>query len=81
MKVLVGKVGENKNGFNRLEQKIGKAPEAMRYIAVGGFEILEVLVGKVEENKNRFNRLEPKTVSGIETSGFLFVHKQSPVIY
>ncbi|ODJ69763.1 hypothetical protein [Brochothrix thermosphacta] len=72
---------KHKNGFNRLEQKIGKAPEAMRYIAVGGFEILEVLVGKVEENKNRFNRLEPKTVSGIETSGFLFVHKQSPVIY
>ncbi|SOC32420.1 hypothetical protein BTH160X_70064 [Brochothrix thermosphacta] len=26
LKVLVGKVGENKNGFNRLEQKIGKAP-------------------------------------------------------
>ncbi|WP_176718551.1 hypothetical protein [Brochothrix thermosphacta] len=48
---------------------------------MGGFEILEVLVGKVEENKNRFNRLEPKTVSGIETSGFLFVHKQSTVIY
>lgn len=58
-----------------------KNPEAMHYIAVGGFEILKVLVGKVEENKNRFNRLEPKTVSGIETSGFLFVHKQSPVIY
>lgn len=53
----------------------------MRYIAVGGFEILEVLVGKVGENKNVSNRLEPKTVSGIETSGFLFVHKQSPVIY
>lgn len=53
----------------------------MRYIAVGGFEILEVLVGKVEENKNVSNRLESKTVSGIETSGFLFVHKQSTVIY
>lgn len=53
----------------------------MHYIAVGGFEILKVLVGKVGENKNVSNRLEPKTVSGIETSGFLFVHKQSTVIY
>lgn len=58
-----------------------KKPEAMHYIAVGGFEILKVLVGKVGENKNVSNCLEPKTVSGIETSGFLFVHKQSPVIY